>query len=94
MHQAFNQSHNFRFRGVEIAVKWSDAWGHHAEFEVFLDDEASATARDEAVARIGVVADELGMHLMTEEELAEFTATFEAAEQARKEQPAAAASIN
>ncbi|MFD9413305.1 CYTH domain-containing protein [Streptomyces goshikiensis] len=94
MHQAFNQRHNFRFRGVEIAVKWSDAWGHHAEFEVLLDDEASATARDEAVARIGAVADELGVHLMTEEELAEFTAAFEAAEQARKEQAAEAATVS
>ncbi|MGW6981238.1 CYTH domain-containing protein [Streptomyces sp. NPDC054932] len=94
MHQAFNQRHNFRFRGVEIAVKWSDAWGHHAEFEVLLDDEASTTARDEAVARIGAVADELGVHLMTEEELAEFTAAFEAAEQARKEQAAQTASVS
>ncbi|MFJ3909546.1 CYTH domain-containing protein [Streptomyces vinaceus] len=94
MHQAFNQRHNFRFRGVEIAVKWSDAWGHHAEFEVLLDDEASATARDEAVARIGAVADELGVHLMTEEELAEFTAAFEAAEQARKEKAAQGASVS
>ncbi|GAA2635172.1 hypothetical protein GCM10010425_40860 [Streptomyces spororaveus] len=94
MHEAFNQRHNFRFRGVEIAVKWSDAWGHHAEFEVLLDDEASATARDEAVARIGAVADELGVHLMSEEELADFTAAFEAAEQARKEQAAQAASVS
>lgn len=94
MHQAFNQRHNFRFRGVEIAVKWSDAWGHHAEFEVLLDDEASVTARDEAVARIGAVADELGVHLMTEEELAEFTAAFEAAEQDRKEKAAETASVS
>lgn len=26
MHEASNQRHNFRFRGVEIAVKWSEAW--------------------------------------------------------------------
>ncbi|MER5971804.1 hypothetical protein ABT112_19080 [Streptomyces sp. NPDC002055] len=94
MHQAFNQRHNFRFRGVEIAVKWSDAWGHHAEFEVLLDGEASATARDGAVARIAAVADELGVHLMTEEELGEFTAAFEAAERARKGQAAKAATVS
>ncbi|AVH96775.1 CYTH domain-containing protein [Streptomyces sp. WAC00288] len=91
MHQAFNQRHNFRFRGVEIAVKWSEAWRHHAEFEVLLDEGAGATAQEEATARIHGVADELGIHLMTEQELADFTAAFEAAEQERKEKEAATA---
>lgn len=84
MHDAFNQRRNFRFRGVEIAVKWSDAWGHHAEFEVLLGDDASQAAIDEATARITAAADELGVVLMSEQELADFTAAFEAAEQDRK----------
>ncbi|WP_101258882.1 hypothetical protein [Streptomyces barkulensis] len=84
MHQAFNRRHNFRFRGVEIAVKWSEAWGHHAEFEVLLDDAAGEAAQEEATARIRAVAAELGVDLMSERELAEFTAAFEAAEQERK----------
>ncbi|MFC9228317.1 CYTH domain-containing protein [Streptomyces decoyicus] len=85
MHQAYNQRHNYRFRGVEIALKWSEAWGHHAEFEVLLDDTASDTAHEEAVARISTAAQELGVTLMTEQELANFTAAFESAEQARKD---------
>ncbi|MBC9724963.1 CYTH domain-containing protein [Streptomyces sp. TRM68367] len=88
MHQAFNRRHNYRFRGVEIAVKWSEAWGHHAEFEVLLDDNASDAARQEATDRIFAVAKELGVRLMTEQELADFTAAFEADEQARKAAPA------
>ncbi|MGP3951828.1 hypothetical protein [Streptomyces sp. 7N604] len=80
MHEAFNQRHNFRFRGVEIAVKWSEAWGHHAEFEVLLDDTPSVAAQEEAGARIRTVAEELGVALMSEQELADFTAAFEAAE--------------
>ncbi|CAM5365443.1 hypothetical protein SVIRM249S_01903 [Streptomyces viridochromogenes] len=84
MHQAFNRRHNYRFRGVEIAVKWSEAWGHHAEFEVLLDDNASDAVRQEATDRIFAVAKELEVTLMTEQELADFTAAFEAAEQARK----------
>lgn len=84
MHDAFNRRHNFRFHGVEIAVKWSEAWGHHAEFEVLLDDDASHTAQEEAAERIQTVATELGIDLMSEQELAEFTAAFEAAEQERK----------
>ncbi|MFJ4677221.1 hypothetical protein [Kitasatospora sp. NPDC088783] len=84
MHEAFNFRHNFRFQGVEIALKWSEAWGYHAEFEVLLDDGASDAARDEASAQIVDVAAELGVTLMSEQELADFAAAFEAAEQERK----------
>jgi adenylate cyclase class IV len=93
-HEAFNRRHNFRFRGVEIAVKWSEAWGHHAEFEVLLGDQPTEAERDEAEARVRAVAQELDVPLMSEQELADFTAAFEAAERERKSataaQPAAA----
>ncbi|MCI3224348.1 CYTH domain-containing protein [Streptomyces sp. NP-1717] len=85
MHEAFNFRHNFRFGSVEIAVKWSEAWGYHAEFEVLLEDDAPDAARDEAAATITDVATALGVTLMTEQELADFTAAFEAAEKERKE---------
>jgi adenylate cyclase class IV len=88
MHQAYNQRRNFRFRGVEIAVKWSEAWGHHAEFEVLLDDAAGPTAQDEATTRITGVARELGVQLMSDTELAAFTAAFEEAERKRKAEAA------
>ncbi|AZK95499.1 MULTISPECIES: CYTH domain-containing protein [Streptomyces] len=84
-HEAFTRRHNFRYDGVEIAVKWSEAWGHHAEFEVLLEDDAPEAARTAAVERITGVAAGLGVELMTEAELAEFTAAFEAREQERKE---------
>ncbi|MFD9479408.1 CYTH domain-containing protein [Streptomyces nojiriensis] len=93
MHEAFNFRHNYRFDGVEIAVKWSEAWGYHAEFELLLDDDASDAARDEATAKIMDVAAELGITLMNEQELADFTAAFEAAEQERKEREQQAAPL-
>ncbi|MFD4135624.1 CYTH domain-containing protein [Streptomyces goshikiensis] len=93
MHEAFNFRHNYRFGGVEIAVKWSEAWGHHAEFELLLDDAASDAARDEATSKIIDVAAELGVTLMTEQELTDFTAAFEAAEQERKEREQQAAPL-
>ncbi|WP_327177067.1 CYTH domain-containing protein [Streptomyces sp. NBC_01335] len=93
MHEAFNFRHNFRFDGVEIAVKWSEAWGYHAEFEVLLEDGASDAARAEAEAKITDVAATLGVTLMTEQELADFTAAFEAAEKERKEREQQAAPI-
>ncbi|MEU6973521.1 hypothetical protein AB0A71_38540 [Kitasatospora aureofaciens] len=93
MHEAFNFRHNFRFQGVEIALKWSEAWGYHAEFEVLLDDSASDADRDKASAQIVDVAFELGVTLMSEQELADFAAAFETAEQERKAREAQAAPI-
>lgn len=84
MHEAFNERRNFRFRGVEIAMKWSQAWGPHAEFEVLLDDAPGQAALDEAETRIRRAAADLGVTLMSEQELADFTAAFEAAERDRK----------
>lgn len=84
MHEAFNFRRNFRLREVEIAVKWSEAWGYHAEFEVLLSDDASEQDRTEAEALIHSVAADLGVRLMTDQELAAFTAAFEAAEAERK----------
>ena len=91
MHQAYNQRRNFRYQGVEIAVKWSEAWGHHAEFEVLLSDDAGPAAQDEATTRITGVAHELGVQLMSDTELAAFTAAFEEAERKRKAEAAQAA---
>lgn len=82
MHEAFNQRRNFRLGGVEIAVKWSEAWGHHAEFEVLLGDDPSPAEVKAAHERITAVAGDLAVPLMSEEELAEFTAAFEAAQKA------------
>jgi adenylate cyclase class IV len=83
MHDAFNRRRNFRYRGVEIAVKWSQAWGHHAEFEVLLDDMPTAAQQAEAVERIRSVAEEVGVRLMSEQELAEFVRAFEEAQAAK-----------
>lgn len=77
MHQASNKRHNYRYRGVEIAMKWSEAWSHHAEFEVLLPDGASDRAIAAAESAIKSVAAELGVALMTDAELAALVSEFE-----------------
>lgn len=77
MHRAFNARHDFHYRGVEIAVKHSEAWGHHAEFEILFDTDPTDADKDNAVSRIREVAAHLGVDVMSEEELVEFTAEFE-----------------
>ncbi|MBV1854548.1 hypothetical protein [Catellatospora tritici] len=78
MHDAHNERRNWRYRDVEIAMKWSQAWGHHAEFEVALPDDAGTDEIEKGHALIASVAAELGVRLMTEDELTEFTLQFEA----------------
>lgn len=79
-HDAYNERHNWRYRGVDIALKWSQAWAHHAEFEVALSDDASPAVIAEAQTLVASVADELGVRLMTDDELTEFIRTFEASQ--------------
>lgn len=69
VHDSFQSRHNFEYKDVEIALKHSKMWGHHAELEIVVDDE---TKKDEADQRIVGVAKELDITLMTEEELKVF----------------------
>lgn len=70
---------NYKYRDCEIALKYSEVWGYHMEIEQVID---SKDKRFEAEARIREVADELGVILMSEEELKKFTREAE-----RKAQP-------
>lgn len=76
-HDAYNERHNWRYRGVEIAMKWSEAWAHHVELEVVLPNDAGADDVTNAERHIASVADELEVRLMSEGELVEFTRRFE-----------------
>jgi adenylate cyclase class IV len=87
MHDAFNSRHDFRYKDVEIALKYSDAWGYHAEFEILLDGEPSDGQKASAAAHIHEVAAGLGVRLMTERELTDFTQEFEQAQAAARHVP-------
>lgn len=62
---------NYEYDGVEIALKWSEDWGYHAEFEIMISD---LSQKESADARIREVARNLSVLLMTEEEVAAFSA--------------------
>lgn len=69
--QSFQKRHNYVYKGVEMALKYSDAWGHHLELEKIVDskDEIGNAEKD-----LHAVAEEIGVHIMTDDELKEFTA--------------------
>jgi adenylate cyclase class IV len=67
--------HNFLYKGVEIAVKYSIDWGYHAELEIVIKDSGD---KESAEVRIQEVAKELGLRLMTDDEVLKLTGEIEA----------------
>lgn len=72
--RSFQKRHNYIYKDVELALKWSEAWGHHLELEIVVGD---ISQKDNAEKRIAAVAEELGIHIMTDKELLEFTQAAE-----------------
>jgi predicted adenylyl cyclase CyaB len=65
---------NYRYKGAELALKWSEAWGYHLELEQLVETEAETPA---AEAKLRELAQELGVEIMSDEELREFTQSAE-----------------
>ena len=74
--------HNYVYKEVELAVKYSKTWGYHAELEIMIGDPGEQAA---AEAKIRAVSSELGLTLMTEPELAAFVKEVEDANKKSKE---------
>lgn len=70
LQESFQKRHNYLYKEVELALKYSDTWGYHLELEVIVSNNGE---QSEAERKIRSVAEELGVKIMTDEELAEFT---------------------
>lgn len=67
---SFQKRHNYIYKGVGLALKWSDIWGYHLELEIMVTDPVLKT---EVENNIFAVAKELNVKIMTDDELKEFT---------------------
>jgi adenylate cyclase class IV len=72
---------NFAYEGVEIALKWSEDWGYHVEFEILIQD---LTKKEAADLQIEKIAKEFSITLMTEKEVADFSANVRAKNKFKK----------
>ena len=79
---SFQSRHNYVFKGVELALKYSSEWKHHLELEIVVDDESQKEAAEK---KINKVAKELGVKIMSEEELKEFVKKVEAEKKKERE---------
>ncbi|MGI5826638.1 MAG: CYTH domain-containing protein [Patescibacteria group bacterium] len=67
---SYQKRHNYLLDGVEIALKWTESWGYHMELEIVVDN---VVKREDAECKIRKVAEKLGVQIMSEEELKDFT---------------------
>lgn len=72
--RAWQERHNYLYKGVEIAVKYSEYWKHHIEMEIMIGDLKD---KEDAERKIREVADELDIKLMTDEEIKAFAQLVE-----------------
>lgn|GEM_PF-3416252 len=77
---------NYQYKDCEIALKYSDIWEWHMEIEQMIEKKEDQL---KAEAHIRDVAQELGVQLMTEDELKKFTQeaekNIEACQQTKKQ---------
>lgn len=82
---SFQKRHNYRYRSVELALKYSKTWGHHLEFEMMVADKKDIPV---AEAKLKALAKKLGVKIMSDNELRAFTAKKDKQYRDRKKQPA------
>lgn len=67
---SYQERHNYMYKGVELALKYTKSWGYHLELEVLVDDKKH---QEKAEEKIHEVAKELGVKILSEQELDEVT---------------------
>ncbi len=65
---------NYEYKGCEIAMKFSDVWEYHFEIEKVVD---STENQEKVESEIRSVAQELGLEIMSEEDLKNFVENVE-----------------
>jgi len=68
--------HDYLIDDIDVAIKYSDDWGYHAELEIVVDDDARV---EDALTRIHALADTLDIQLLSEDEERDFVAAHIAA---------------
>jgi adenylate cyclase class IV len=71
---SYQKRHNYLYKNIELALKWSEAWGYHLELEIIINDVAE---KESSEKKIFALAEELGVKIMTDQELLEFTQVAE-----------------
>jgi len=67
---SYQERHNYLYKGVELALKYTRTWGYHLELEILINNSSEQSRAEEKIKQ---VAKDLGVHILSEEELDEIT---------------------
>jgi adenylate cyclase class IV len=70
----FQFRRNYQYKKVSLALKYTHSWGFHIELERMITNESERSKEEKIIQS---VADELGLVLMTNEELKKYTADID-----------------
>ena len=71
---SYQNRHNYLYKNIEFALKYTESWGFHCELEIMVDFKDEVP---KAVKQINKVALELGLRIMKDEELLKLTGKHE-----------------
>jgi adenylate cyclase class IV len=71
---SYQNRHNYLYKNVEFAVKYTASWGFHCEMEIMVKNKKEVP---NAVKQMKKVAKELKLNIMTDDELKKFLAKIE-----------------
>jgi len=66
---SYQNRHNYLYKNVEFAIKYTESWGFHCEMEIMVKSKKEVPR---ALKEMGVVAKELGLKIMSDDELKKF----------------------
>jgi predicted adenylyl cyclase CyaB len=61
---------NYQYKGIDLAVKYTQSWGFHMELEKIIHEESEKAAAEQ---EIRIIAEELGCVIMTTAEVKTYT---------------------
>lgn len=67
---SYQERQNYLYKGVELALKFTKTWGYHLELEILIDD---LSKKENAEEQIRELAEELKVHILSEEQLEKLT---------------------
>jgi len=71
---SYQYRNNYTYKGIEVAVKYTQSWGFHVELEILIDGNED---KDKTLNKIKAVAKELELKIMTDAELKKFTSKID-----------------
>lgn len=66
---SYQRRHNYRYNGIEIALKYSENWEYHVEITATF---RSSRQKEDEIIKVKELAKEINVKLMSEREIAEF----------------------